>query len=455
MNHSVVHIGKTWLPYLLALVVWGQARTANADEPWLVPVEADIALPLTSPQTDWFNPGGSLAVGVYRPLTHWLVPGLRLRGGLLLDANANTTLRDNGNGTWLTLSAALRLRPFSASAAARRAVGPWIEIAGGGGLTGEDLRPAFEAGLGWGFALGAIGVSPTVRYMQVVEASDTLDSRDARLLLAGLEVTFFDTRSSEKVHEEATDAAPSDRDGDGIVDPQDQCPDDPEDQDAFQDDDGCPDPDNDQDKILDGKDRCPMDAEDRDGFEDDDGCPELDNDGDGLADIDDQCPNERETVNGINDHDGCPDEGLIELIADRVVLEERVLFDLNRSRVKSGARPVLDAIVHLWKQHPEWTELRIEGHSDQRGKASFNQRLSERRATNVRRELVRRGIPSKIIQAEGFGATRLRDTGTTEQAHQRNRRVEFVVVNGAEGQPPANTTNSENPAPTDKRRTSP
>lgn len=453
MKHSIVHMNKAWLPCLFALVMLGSAHSARADEPWLVPVEADVALPLTAPQTDWFNPGGSIALGIYKPLTHWLVPGLRLRGGILLDADPNTTLRDSGNGTWLMLNAALRLRPFSDSGDSRRAVGPWIEISGGGGLSGEDFRPDLEAGLGWGFALGSISLSPTIRYMQVVETSDTLDSRDARLLLAGIEVTFFDTASAEKPQQAAPAAAPSDRDGDGIVDPQDQCPDHPEDHDAFQDDDGCPDPDNDQDKILDGKDKCPMDAEDRDGFEDDDGCPELDNDGDGLKDVDDQCVNERETVNGINDHDGCPDEGLIELIADRVVLEERVLFDLNRSRVKSGARPVLDAIVHLWKQHPEWTELRVEGHTDQQGKASFNQRLSERRAANVRRELVRRGIPGQIIQAEGFGATRLRDTGTTEQAHQRNRRVEFVVVNGADEKATTGATNET--APADKESPAP
>lgn len=50
-----------------------------------------------------------------------------------------------------------------------------------------------------------------------------------------------------------------DRDGDGIVDDLDKCPDDPEDRDGFQDDDGCPDPDNDGDGILDKNDQCPND----------------------------------------------------------------------------------------------------------------------------------------------------------------------------------------------------
>ena len=130
-----------------------------------------------------------------------------------------------------------------------------------------------------------------------------------------------------------------DRDGDGIPDSADKCPDEPEDKDDFEDQDGCPELDNDNDGIPDSKDRCPNvkgvwenqgcptdedrdgdgipdsrdkcpdDPEDIDQFEDDDGCPELDNDGDGIPDNLDKCPNEPETKNGRDDEDGCPDGG--------------------------------------------------------------------------------------------------------------------------------------------------
>jgi outer membrane protein OmpA-like peptidoglycan-associated protein len=134
-----------------------------------------------------------------------------------------------------------------------------------------------------------------------------------------------------------------DRDGDGIKDDVDQCPDDPEDFDGFKDEDGCPDPDNDNDGIpdvddrcinvpedrdgdhdedgcpegsegdrdgdgiLDSKDKCPDDPEDRDGFEDEDGCPDPDNDKDGIPDKMDRCPNDPEDKDGFEDQDGCPD----------------------------------------------------------------------------------------------------------------------------------------------------
>ncbi len=101
-----------------------------------------------------------------------------------------------------------------------------------------------------------------------------------------------------------------DRDGDGLRDDVDQCPDEPEDFDGFADEDGCPDPDNDRDGILDVDDECPMVPEDRDGDADEDGCPEGnegDRDGDGILDNEDECPDDPEDRDGFQDEDGCPD----------------------------------------------------------------------------------------------------------------------------------------------------
>ncbi len=102
-----------------------------------------------------------------------------------------------------------------------------------------------------------------------------------------------------------------DRDGDGLKDDVDKCPDEPEDFDGFQDEDGCPDPDNDNDGILDKDDRCPNEPEDRDGDNDHDGCPESsdgDRDGDGIPDSKDKCPDIPEDKDGFEDQDGCPDD---------------------------------------------------------------------------------------------------------------------------------------------------
>ncbi len=101
-----------------------------------------------------------------------------------------------------------------------------------------------------------------------------------------------------------------DNDRDGIIDEDDRCPLVPEDKDGFQDEDGCPDGeqgDRDGDKILDHVDACPDDPEDYDDFQDADGCPDPDNDQDGILDLDDLCPNDPEDRDGFEDEDGCPD----------------------------------------------------------------------------------------------------------------------------------------------------
>jgi outer membrane protein OmpA-like peptidoglycan-associated protein len=416
---------------------------ARADEPWLLAFDGVGAVSLNEPQTQLFGPGAALAASVYRPLTPYLLVGGRLRLGLLSDGDPPTRPHqlDPSLGGISSLSAALRLRlaGFGRDDGSR-ATGVYVELALGAGLTGSRVRFAPELGAGWLFRVGPIDVGPTVRFTQLVESDDALDERDARLLLFGVEVVLFDPRGHTA--RPVLETRPVlDTDHDGLADPVDQCPEEPEDRDSFEDEDGCPDLDNDQDRVRDADDRCPLVPEDRDGFEDEDGCPDPDNDGDGILDGVDQCPNDAEIVNGVDDEDGCPDEGLIALVDDRIVLEETVLFDFERSRVKSSARPVLHAIVQLVLLHPEWTRVRIEGHADARGDTAFNQELSERRAVNVREALVALGVPAGIIDSAGYGATRPRDTRETELGYQRNRRVEFVVL-ARRGAPTAAATDA-------------
>lgn len=97
-----------------------------------------------------------------------------------------------------------------------------------------------------------------------------------------------------------------DKDGDGIPDDIDQCPELPEDHDGFEDADGCPDGDNDGDGIPDNVDKCPNTKEDIDGYQDEDGCPDLDNDQDKIPDTEDACPNESGSPNPDPKKNGCP-----------------------------------------------------------------------------------------------------------------------------------------------------
>ncbi len=433
---------------LLALALgWLPTTSARADEPVMLEAEGAFITPLTTPQIDRFQPGGAASVGVIFAPYPFLLPALRLRGAFLGDGARpqDPRLRDPGVGDLFTLTGGVRIRPqgLVRPGDATRGTDFWVELDIGAALTGPLVRPVFELGAGYLFEVGELGLGPALRFVNVLQTEEGLDASSAYLLTVGVDVVLFDRRPTpdeEAAIEAAVEPPPGDPDPDrdGILEDSDVCPDAPEDRDGFEDEDGCPDLDDDQDGIPDASDACPRQAEDRDGFRDEDGCPDPDNDGDGVLDVSDACPDEPETVNGNADEDGCPDEGLIELIGDRIVLEETVLFALNRARVRSRAHPVLQAIVTLWRQHPDWVLVRIEGHADAQGEEPFNLELSARRAERVVEALVALGMPATMFTSEGLGSSRPRVDDTTQAAYQANRRVEFVVVERtADGRPAA------------------
>jgi outer membrane protein OmpA-like peptidoglycan-associated protein len=221
----------------------------------------------------------------------------------------------------------------------------------------------------------------------------------------------------------------TDTDGDGIMDDVDKCPTEPEDRDGFQDEDGCPDPDNDGDGIPDVRDKCPNEPEDLDGYQDEDGCRDDDNDGDGIPDKDDKCPNEPETYNGYEDDDGCPDQlpaevgpkageplkiGPIEFVKQSATIERKSLANLDR-------------LVAELKRFPNM-RIRIEAHTDNAGKPDKLLRLSRDRAEAVRQYLASKGVEPARLIAEGYGMTRPLKPNKTAEGRAANRRVEFIPI---------------------------
>lgn len=189
--------------------------------------------------------------------------------------------------------------------------------------------------------------------------------------------------------------------------------------------------DRDGDGIGDSHDLCPDVPEDRDGHEDADGCPEEDpdRDQDGVPDRDDLCPNEPETINGFQDEDGCPDSGKPAVIYEDGEFQvlEPVQFEHGSAQVKPESRSTLNQVALLIKANPELKRVRIEGHTDKTGPDSVNERLSLSRAQEVRRYLIGRGVAPQRLEAVGRGSSRPLSHEDTPQGHAKNRRVEFVV----------------------------
>ena len=229
-----------------------------------------------------------------------------------------------------------------------------------------------------------------------------------------------------------------DTDGDGIVDGSDACPDvaglaafngcPDTDGDGIADkDDACPDvagpastkgcPDTDGDGLADKDDKCPKEA----GPRDNQGCPWPDTDGDSVLDKDDKCP----TVKGTVANKGCPE------VSDEVVKKlndyaKTILFDTGKFSFQKQTFPVLQAITAILKEYPT-AKFSIEGHTDNVGKADFNQKLSDGRANAVKQYLIDNGIDPFRLTSKGFGMDNPIDTNKTAKGRANNRRVEVKL----------------------------
>jgi outer membrane protein OmpA-like peptidoglycan-associated protein len=226
----------------------------------------------------------------------------------------------------------------------------------------------------------------------------------------------------------------ADNDKDGIPDSKDKCPTEPEDKDGFEDEDGCPDLDNDKDGIADSKDKCPTEAEDLDQWMDEDGCPDADNDNDGVPDADDKCPNEPETKNGIDDADGCPD--LLRVESGMIRTLEPIYFDYNKATIQARSEPLLLEMANLIRTRPDLGAIVIEGHTDNKGAAKYNLKLSKDRAASVRAFLITAGVSEARLSSEGFGSERPIADNKTDAGRAQNRRVEFHFAAPAAAPPP-------------------
>lgn len=229
-----------------------------------------------------------------------------------------------------------------------------------------------------------------------------------------------------------------DSDGDSITDDKDACPTEAGSKSGC----GCPLKDSDGDHFIDEMDRCPNEPGPIEG------CKDNDPDRDGIVGEADKCPNKPETSNGWEDGDGCPDQ-LPEKAKQFNGVIQGIEFDRNGERVRPGFTATLDNAALVLKEFPS-LRIMISGHTDTDGSRDYNMELSQRRANTVKSYLVSKGIDGGRIETRGAAFDEPIADNETKEGKQKNRRIEFKLLEGPAPSAPAVAPAAPAPAPAKK-----
>lgn len=207
-------------------------------------------------------------------------------------------------------------------------------------------------------------------------------------------------------------AAPVDSDEDGVIDSKDNCPNTPLNSNV--DASGCVivvDADN--DGVIDANDMCPNTPA---GTKvDEKGCKlDLDDDQDGVLNSKDICP--KTPLNSAVDTNGCPKS---------VALD--IKFENNSYKVKKESFSNLDKYAKFLKTYTNYS-AKIVGYTDSVGSAAYNQKLSEKRANEVVKMLIDRGVNASQLSSEGMGEANPIADNATEEGRAKNRRIEAELI---------------------------
>jgi outer membrane protein OmpA-like peptidoglycan-associated protein len=109
-----------------------------------------------------------------------------------------------------------------------------------------------------------------------------------------------------------------------------------------------------------------------------------------------------------------------------------IYYDLDKSNIRPDAAVELDKIVQVLKDNPS-ISIELGSHTDARASASYNLKLSQRRAESAVKYIIEHGIEAARIKAKGYGETQLINgcsdgVDCSEEAHQENRRTEFKIT---------------------------
>ncbi|MBF0274137.1 MAG: OmpA family protein [Nitrospinae bacterium] len=138
----------------------------------------------------------------------------------------------------------------------------------------------------------------------------------------------------------------------------------------------------------------------------------VDSDKDGVLNGADACP--RTPMGAPVDSRGC-------------WVLQGVKFATNSATLTKASSAILNAAAAVIAKNPT-LKIRVDGHTDNNGDATYNLGLSKRRANAVKAYLIKKGASAANLSAQGFGLTKPAASNDTKEGRAQNRRVELSVM---------------------------
>jgi len=111
----------------------------------------------------------------------------------------------------------------------------------------------------------------------------------------------------------------------------------------------------------------------------------------------------------------------------KITMNSEISFAYNSAQLTPAFHNTLGKVADILNRYPR-SSIQITGHTDSRGSAEYNQRLSEQRAQAVKYYLADRGVDARRIMTDGRGESQPRASNNTEAGMQLNRRVEMLII---------------------------
>jgi outer membrane protein OmpA-like peptidoglycan-associated protein len=123
-----------------------------------------------------------------------------------------------------------------------------------------------------------------------------------------------------------------------------------------------------------------------------------------------------------------PKNPLVAVTLKEITIRQQVQFGVDSAVILPESNGLLTEIADVLNRNPRIHKVEIQGHTDSNGDDIHNQTLSEDRANAVRNWLVAHGVSSDRVESKGYGEQHPLVPNVTEGNRQRNRRVQFIIV---------------------------